>query len=890
VVVGDAERFVGRAKEIAALHDIAAKVRAGSPQVVWVLGDPGIGKTALVRRFLAAEKDFTVVLATADRAELSHEYGVVGQLVAHVRGPRAMPVDANPASVGARLLDLLGSLQNGGPIALVLDDLQWIDRPSALALSFVLRRMWADQVLAVLVARPEGYRTAVLPVTDVTVLELTGLAESDVTAMAGAALGTEVDRAAARRLLVHTGGHPLHLRTLLAELPADALRAVDRPLPVPMTLAEAVRGAAAALSRPSRDLLDAMAVLDNDHPFELVARLAGVADPDAALAPAVAAGLAHRAGDRVGIRHGLQREALYAALSPVRRSDLHARAATLLDESSAWAHRVAAVATTDEPLATRLESAAVRAAALGRHGVAARYLRWAADLSPARPDHERRRQLSCVHTLLSRDHRQALELRDRVERDADTPLRSLALGLTDLLAAGDTAGASRWLTDALTRADDGWVRGTAAAGLAGVHAWQGRTDEVIEVARLALSDPTLPTRLIDYTRVLLAVARARRDGMAAAQAELDLPVDPVMVPTAQLDALACRGAIRTMTGDFAAAKRDLRAVVVRQLAGEFTISGTSPLSYLVALHYVEGDWDAATIVADQALSMPDSEDQPQNLALRRMVAALVPAGRGQWAVADTHIRHAASVAERIGGPQDVRYAAIATATLRQARADPAGMLAALRPLADSDDGTHAWWALWWRPLLVEALIGTGAHAEAAEHLRVLDADYLASTVVRLRAALSPDRAIALVSSYLTERVTTVFPLADAMLEHAHGRRLLAADRRATAVTWLNSAKARFTRLGATPFLERVVADLARAGVPAGPATPLSRLTDRELQVAHLARQRLTNRQIAGQLYVTTKTVEYHLGNIYAKLGIRSRTQLYDLITRESRVISSGRTS
>ncbi len=875
---------MGRVEELALLHELAAKVRVGNPQLAWVLGEAGIGKTTLVRRFLATATDFTVVSATADRTETANDYGVIGQLTARVRGPGRPPAGASPSAVGAQLLELLSALQARSPVALVLDDLQWIDGPSALALSFVLRRMWADQVLTIMVARPGEYLPTSLPDQpgdgDVTVLELTGLTVGEVTDLSAATLGTDVPSRAAQRLLDHTGGHPLYLRTLLSELPAEALDHL--PLPVPRSLVDAVRGTVTQLPADTRSLLDALAVLDNHQPLTTVGALAEVSVPDAALVPALRAGLAVRGPNAtVGIVHGLQREAIYGALSPVRRRELHRRAADLVEEP--WAHRVAAVATTDAGLADQLEEAAVAQAADGQHGTAARYLDWAADVSPGRPNNERRRQLSCVHTLLSRDHTRALVLRETITRCAESPLRSLALGLTALLAAGDRATADHWLADAV-RSTDPWTRSTAAAGLAGVRTWQGQTDEAIEVGRLALAGGELPPRLADYTRVLLAVTRARRDGMHRGLDELaHLPRDPMLVDPADLDALTCRGALRTMIGGFAEAKRDLRTVIARQRAGNFTMGGTNPLSYLTAIHYVEGAWDDASIAIAQALSMMDAEEQPQNLALRRMCAALVPAGRGHWAVAMRHARRAGRAADQLGGPQDRRYAAIAAATVAQAQADPTSMLAALSPLAESEPaGTHSWWALWWRPLLVEALIGVGSLAEAEEQLRILSGlsegvTYLTSTLVRLETALSdPARAITVADEYLTDR-TAVFPLADGLLEQDHGRRLREAGRRDAAVTWLTSAKTRFTKLAATPFTGRVDADLAHCGVRTGPRPrdPLPGLTEREAQVAHLASRRLTNRQIAGQLYVTTKTVEYHLGNIYAKLGITSRTQLRD---------------
>ena len=129
----------------------------------------------------------------------------------------------------------------------------------------------------------------------------------------------------------------------------------------------------------------------------------------------------------------------------------------------------------------------------------------------------------------------------------------------------------------------------------------------------------------------------------------------------------------------------------------------------------------------------------------------------------------------------------------------------------------------------------------------------------------------------------VVPLADGLLEHDHGRRLLAVGRHVDGIRMLRSAKQRFARLGAIPFEQRVDEDLDNVIVPPAvvpaPRRPdvLAGLTDRESEVAHLVGRNMTNREIGAELYVTTKTVEYHLGNIYAKLGITSRRQLRDLL-------------
>jgi DNA-binding CsgD family transcriptional regulator len=920
-----ADGFVGRRAELAKLTELAEKVRTGEPQVVWVHGPPGIGKTTMVRRFLADLTGFAVLHAAADPSESVVSYGIVDQLVRRVplrtQVPllaSGLPAEANPLAVGARLLDLLGLIQAGGSVALVVDDVQWIDAPSAQALGFVLRRVWADQVLVVLMARPaEDARSADLlgrlthSGGGAVSMELTGLGAGEVSGLALALTGRRLPVPAAERLRDYTGGHPLHLRTLLADMPLDQLADRHSRLALPRSVVTAVRASLERLPEPSRRLLDGLAVLGTRSPLARVAQVAGVRQPSVALQPALDAGLVtwwpNELSSPVAIAHDLQREAIYSALPPSQRSGLHARAAEVVDPSSAWGHRVAAATATDADLADRLETAAEHEAGAGRHGIAARYLRWAADLSPERADYERRIETSCVHVLFSSDHAWALRLRPKVLQCAPSALRSLCLGLTSLLALGEWGAAQRSLTKVLRLADEQgatvprWVRGTAAAGLAAAYTWGGDATRTLRVAKDALESGDIPVLMRDYTRVLVAVARSRIDGMAAALDELGhLPRISSAASVEQLDSLACRGAIHTMLGRFVEAKRDLTTVVQRHRTGTYLMSGTVPYCYLAATHYQLGEWDDATIAVRQALSFEDLEEQAQNQTLRRLAATLVPAGRGDWASAAEQSGLATRFAQQVGGPQDMRYAALAEAILRQAMGDRRGVLAALTRVpgiteadpADQDDsGLHEWWSLWWRPLLVEGLLGVGDLDAAASELTTLrvaaaGVRYMASTVARLTAwhtAASGDvpGAIALVDEFLDRSRAMAVPLADGLLEHDHGRRLLTADRPGDAALLLRSAKQRFAGLGALPFEQRVDEDLTHvtaAPVPA-PRRPdvLAGLTDREGEVAHLVGRSLTNREIGAELYVTTKTVEYHLGNIYAKLGITSRRQLRDLL-------------
>lgn len=894
------------------MSEVCAAVVRGVPQTVWVRGEAGIGKTRFARQAVLGPgtPPFTVLDATADVAESVLEFGVVEQIVrradpASLRSAPLLsdriPSDASPFAVGAQLLQVLGAMQSSGPVAVLVDDVHWTDTSSAQALGFVLRRTRADHVLTVLLSRHSAEHDPKSPLhqlerccPDAVTIELDGLTSPDVRAMAVAARGYDLPDRSAERLRAHTGGNPLHVRTLLHELPEDVLGGEHLALPAPRSLVTAVRSTLERLPDQTRALVEALAVLAEVTPLARAAYVAGIDDAARAVGPGLDAGLlgwtSREPSSPLCIDHGLHREAIYDVIPPERRQVLHRRAAEIADPVSRWGHLVAAATTADPDLAAGLDEAAREAGECGQHMLAARYLRWAADLSVSRADHERRMLTSCVQTLLGPNRSSVLARRADIERCAPTALRSLTSGLVALFADGDRATATRHLSSVLDHSDDAetWITAVAAAGLAGAAVWAGSADETIRAARLALSLGGLPVRLADFVRVFLAVARCRADGMAAGLAELaHLPLNAIDVPPEHLDSLTCRGAIRAMLGHFPAAELDLRTAVRRHRAGMHTMGGTTSHSYLAAIHYARGEWEDASILVHQALSLADPDEQPHHRVLRHMVACLVPAGRGEWAAANAHVSTAWATAHRFASPQDNRYAAIAEATLHQARGRPAAMLAALRKMTHTDPGsrndTHAWWGLWWRPLLIEALVGTGHRCEAAEHLTELrglaaDAEYMAPTILRFDIALSdgagPRQAQDRVAELAEHAPRHSF--LQALLEACFGNRLAATGHPAEATRYLTAAQHRFASLRATPFEQRTRMEIDRhtpAAPPSGPQLP--GLSRRESQIAHLVRLNHTNREIAAQLYVTTKTVEYHLANIFLKLGITSRRQLRD---------------
>ncbi|GAB2607886.1 LuxR family transcriptional regulator [Paractinoplanes abujensis] len=894
--------FVGRAGESEQLRACADEVRAGGSRLAVIEGEAGIGKSALLSSFAESLSDFTVLRATADSSETDFPYGVIGQLASRVapEGSLAAPAaDASPHVIGGQLLLLLGELQKPGrPVAVIVDDLHWADRQSTRALGFVLRRLWSDRVLTLLATRPaaEPLDQLLRSADQATKVLLGGLDGDAVARLAGVMLEGPLTPGLIDRLHDYTGGHPLHLRTVLAEVPADVLRDEGlRRWPVPRSLLVAIKAQLDRLPAESRDLLDALAVLDARVPLAAAGRLAGLADPARALGPALAAGLAvwwpNEPQSPVGLVHSLQRDALYDALGPGRRRVLHAGAAHLVGTAASWAHRVAAASTTDEGLAAELEQSGLAEAAAGRNAVAATRLRWASALSAGRDDRERRLLTACAQSLLTLRADTALPLRPQVEDCAPGPLRSCVLGIMDMMT-GRIPTAEAHLRQAREEPGAGWVAALAALFLAQITIAGGRGAETVEIARQTLTIGDLDPATTDLARALVATGRMWHAGPRAALDDLThLPESSVDVRDDNLDTLATRGVMRLFLGHLPGARTDLRTVALRDQQGASSRLGPATLALQSVVHYLAGEWDESASAADRARAVAVSQDQLAFDAAGRFASVCVDAGRGDWDRAERRLGELATIVQSFGSPPDIVYSSLAAATVAQARADDAGLLQALQPLLTGTSLRYQPFRLWQQALLAEALTGAGRLDDAEAVLHDLrdehDGGYLRDVVARLggRIAEARNRPGDAEETYRRALVAEVdddtAPLYRARLEHSYGKLLLAtgsASRR-DAATWLTRAHRRFGTLRAEPFRQRCEQDLTAAGLTTAdshPGRPLT-LTERELSVAHVIAQGRTNQEAAAELYVSQKTVEYHLSRIYAKLGISSRRLLADAL-------------
>jgi DNA-binding CsgD family transcriptional regulator len=898
--------FVGRETEVARFAQVVERVQRGEPWLVTVEGESGIGKTALVRRCLPSSTGRPPLWARADPSESDAELGVVGQLLRGVedRILRRYPllrreVDSSSSfAVGAQMLGVVGDLQADGPVVLVVDDMQWADSRSAEALSFMLRRLSADSVLMVAVVRgdrdhlDEPTRRALTSVERRLRLRLAGLRLDDVGPLAAALGAAHLPSDILQRLYDSTGGHALYLQTLLIERDT-LLRVGPGAVPVSASLAAVIADQLVSLPEEARSLLEMLAVLNARTPLALLGDAAQVASPSAAIEPAVRAGLVdwwpHDPTFPVVLRHPLQRDAIYGRLSAARRRDLHARAVPVVDQRASWLHRVASLDRPDEDLATQLERLAGEETAKGHMPLAATHLQWASGVSPDPSERERRLLLAAWNLVLT-DENRALGLRPAVEDTAPSALRNGVLG-TMALTSGRLKEAEVFLAQALAEARQGsagqGLMAVIASRLAFAYALLGAGQKVLELGRWARGTGVLDAATESRVQAVVAIGMWQTCSPGAALAELaHLDPDPARVDAVHSDSLLFRGLFQLAGGDLARALADLSVCVRLARNGAVFTVGMRAYYYCALAQYLSGAWDDALLSAEQGAAAADIHPRRYEIPLLHLAAAGVLAGRGQ----DAEAEHRASLAEEAAGSldydQERLYAGMARAFVCQAAEDYAGMVSALGRWQDDtavDDRARTY-GVFWRPLLVEGLLGSGRAEEGATVLRFLreqadQGSYVQPALAWLEGWLAEQRGAPetarTIYQHGEETASQDSPVYFARLLLAHGRLMRRTGQRRAAVELLRRANDMYRALEAAPFVARAEQELAACGLPQAPTQRRSvlEMTSRESEVARLVAQRRTNNEIAAELFVTTRTVEYHLGNIYAKFGVKGRQQL-----------------
>ncbi|WP_037599790.1 ATP-binding protein [Streptacidiphilus rugosus] len=836
----------------------------------------------------------------------------------------------SPAQVGAELVRLLTAAAKTRPVALVVDDVQWADPGSMAALGFVTRRLWAERALILLTARTESehasgsligteshWQRMISGAEHGLRINVPGLDETQILELARRLGAPALSLWAARRLREHTGGQPLYLRSVITETPVEQLNDEQSLLAAPQSLAAAIRYTLDRLPADSRSLVESLAVLGTTVPLPLAAQVAGVQDSTTALEQALDAGLVQwwpsDPSSPLRIKHHVQQEAIYQTISPSHRQALHAAAASLVDVNASWAHRVAATSTADSTLAAELETEADRVATTGHLARSATLLLWAASLSEARPQHETRLLRAVLRLLLAKDYTRAATRRKDVEACTDSAVRTCVLGGL-AYAEGDLRTAERLFTDALNSSE---AEGEGARAAALARVWLGATYTrqrrgsqalplLLRAAELELPAP----RAVNYARHVLAVASADIGGPRTHRSALArIDNDPEIHAQAALAAsllLNPRGILREMSNELHAGMADLPTLVRRQRAGEAAAQVQGAEYFvLAAFQYLAGAWDDARTTARNALTVAAAGGQLFGFSAGHAVASMSAAVEGRWDAAQASLRAAERAADQRHLALDAVYPILAAVVLHQAHGEAAAMAAALQRLpAPGDDIQSLGWQVWWLPLQVEAGVGTGRLEEAANALAQLktlaeDVPCLRLTTCWLAGALyearrDPGRAeTAYREGAALPTDSDEIPLHRARLEHAYGNLLPDSEPDARRLH-LERALDRYQAMGAHCFalqIEQQLDEAAPATPPAdhaasAPAEPPSpppaaalparleaQLTDRELAVARLVAEGLTNKEVAASLHVSAKTVEYHLGHVYTKLDLTSRRQL-----------------
>jgi DNA-binding CsgD family transcriptional regulator len=913
-----AAQLAGRRDELSVLGGLVDAVREGESRVLVVRGEPGVGKTTLLEHAAGQERSCQVARASGVQSEMELAFAGLHQLCAPMLGrAERLPLPQQDALrtafglvagpppdrfiVGLAALNLLSEVAAERPLICLIDDEQWLDQASAQALGFAARRLGADPVGLVFATRAPGAELAGLPELDVD-----GLPEQDARALLDSALAGPLDEQVRDLIVAETGGNP----TALLELP-EALSPAQLAGGFGLPLAVSPAGRAdrafdrrlAALPAETRRLV-VLAAADPSGDRALVwraARLLGIAV--AAGEPAAEAGLVEF-GARVRFRHPLARSAAYQSASLRERREGHTALAEATDQVAdpdrrAW-HRAQATAAPDEEVAVELECSAGRAQARGGLAAAAAFLERSVALT-AEPARQAHRALAAAQvSLQAGGFGNALDLLAAAEAG---PLDEFASARVDLLrgqvvlASGHTGDASTALLKAARRLERfdldlaretylaAWgaamltVGGPECAPAPGDRPEGGDADVLLEICRSAQALPPPPDgpRPLDLT--LEGLALLITDGHAAAATTLQRAAK--VLTSIPVDDVLRWGWVATRTSSAVWDYEGFHAISARQveLAREVGALAHLPLflSQVGVARLWMGDFAGAGAVAAESASVAarTGDRFPPHVVL------LLRAMQGREAEATSSIAGAIEESAASGQRAAATFAHWAAAVLHNGLAHYKEAASAARQAAGNP--FDPWGALWALPELVEAAARLGdaeLARDALDRLAVMTQpsgnDPALGIEARCRALLSDGADADDLYREAIDRLglTRLRPeLARAHL--LYGEWLRREGRRVEAREQLRTAHELLAAIGMGAFAERARRELIATGekVRKRGVDTRDQLTPQEEQIARLARDGCTNPEIAAQLFLSARTVEWHLGKVFGKLGVSSRREL-----------------
>jgi DNA-binding CsgD family transcriptional regulator len=897
----------GRSREREQLGRLLIDVRAGRAGVLVVRGDAGIGKTALLEQLAEDAWGCTVARATGVEADMELPFAGLQQLFGPMLGslerlpePQRVAVEvafglrSGPApdrfEVGLAILELLADVSEREPIVCVVDDAQWLDQASARTLAFVGRRLVAESVALVFAVRDPGDEHAFAGLPE---LIVGGLNDEDARRLLGLAIVGRVDERVIDRIVAETRGNPLALLELPRGLSAAELAggfAVSSTQPLAARLEHSFLGRVRSMPDPTQRFLLLAAAEPAGDPELLMraARLLGLGVE--AATPAEVLGLIELAG-QVRFQHPLVRSAIYRAAPLADRQAVHRALAEATDQQAdpdrrAW-HRAQAAPGADEDLAAELQSSAERAQARGGVAAAAAFLERAAALTPESGRRARRALAAAQAKYLAGSPQVALTL---LESDASAPTSALEVALTQRLRGRIALHVSRSgegapvLFDAAQRLeslDPGLARETHlealhAAAVAG-RLGMGMRD----AATAARTAPAIPGPQRASDVLLDGLAIRFTDGFGAAAPILKLALAALLDGNGDYDEdvwrcpwLATRVAADAFDDDTWHVLASRYALIARG-AGALGVLPIA-LMHLSLMHVFEGKLDTAAALVDEIDSIIDATGSRRTNISKLMLAAC----RGDEARASRLIDQAQRDAIARGEGFVLTFGEQAHAILHNSLGHYETALEnALR--ASAQDELHA--SIWSLPELVEAAVRTGKPELAADALerlsqrtQVAGTEWALGIEARSRALLSDGQVAEALYQEAIDRLgrcRMALDLARARL--LYGEWLRRRARRVDARAQLQSARASFAEMRAEAFAQRAERELLATGetVRKRSIETTDDLTPHEARIARMARDGASNQDIATELFVSRKTVEYHLHKVFTKLGISSRHQL-----------------
>jgi DNA-binding CsgD family transcriptional regulator len=899
---------VGRAAECACLASALGAAREGSGGAVVLVGDPGIGKTTLLRWAVARADGMTVLEAHGIESEAELPYAALVDLLF----PIAHRLDAIPdaqadvlssalglrpggpidrLAVGVATLALLTAAAQAGALVVVVDDLQWIDTASRAALAFVARRLSSLPVAVFAAQRADAtHPDPALPGAEALLVgPLGGGDAARVLAQTGA-IAPDV----AERLLDAARGNPLALVELPRLLSREQLAGIDRlvdPLPSANGLERAFVARLAPLGASARRATVVAAADSSGTAGFVLDALRGLGIEAAVLAEVEALGLIRIGRNSLDFRHPLVRSAAYYAASASERRIAHSALADADDDPDrrAW-HLAAAALGPDETVASELDLAAERALSRGAFGPGAAALERAAALTPERQV----RGTRLLRAARAIEETGALARSEAVARDAadliDDPLLRARL-VTFIASLRNTAAeveySYRMLLDGaeeVATLDPTWAAAMLCLAVnLPLHRLEAPATVELAERAWALGDPARPRLLVERAvhglgKVLSGAPAGRSLLLELAR---DVPRD--VVAGHRNSAVVAWPAI--WIEEYTAARGVLSWSVRVQREGGALRHLPQSLHALAELDFRVGRWAPALAEAHEAIDLFEETSVPAERGHACATIARIEAALGRDGECRLHAREAFAADATSGLLMATAYAGAAVGLLELGRGNPAEAIVALEPvdriIRDGEIGEP--WIVHSTPDLIEAYARAGDTARASAVLDVFEAQ--AVTTGRISACAAAARCRGIIASdldfeksfqdALTLHARVPTPFERARTELAYGERLRRLGRRMEAREQLRGAFHTFDRLRAEPWSERASRELRVSGQTMRTAVQqaVDVLTPQELEVATVVARGATNREAAAALFLSTKTIEFHLSHVYVKLGVRSRTEL-----------------